>query len=171
MARLKFGNESDQLLEAEKHFDALVEYASSITDKPAIVPHPDKDKEFQIQPDAFVLDNYLNGDFCNKLIDAYRYAKSVYGSSVLIKPHLSEEQLLRWYTGAPARNAKCMFIHNSVFINYNGDIIPCQFFKKCVFGNIKKDNLKKVWESDRYRKFREFISHEKPKICMRCCKN
>ena len=115
---------------------------------------------FDASVSAFLLNDHL-----------YDFISKSYKDFVLIKPYLNKKQLSKWYLKIPARNPKCMFITNSVFINSNGDIMPCQFFPNHPLGNIKQDSLESVWTSDNYRKFREFISSRKPTICMRCCKN
>ncbi|MFC1709772.1 radical SAM/SPASM domain-containing protein [Candidatus Omnitrophota bacterium] len=129
-----------------------------------------KKGDFDLCPSVFV-----NGEtFAQKFVsDIARLNEDICRSrkNVYLKPYLNQAQLRDWYCGLPRRNHKCGFITHSVFINYNGDILPCQFFEGCVLGNIKRESLKDVWLSERYKKLRQTINASRSGICMRCCKN
>jgi len=50
------------------------------------------------------------------------------------------------------------------WIDFNGDIIPCCHPRRMVLGNINKDDIMKIWNSDKYQRLR---SGKEP-ICSRC---
>ena len=126
--------------------------------------------DFDLTPAIFVNDQSFQESFVRELV---RFRKEISGLAmpVYMKPYLSDQQMQDWYLGLPQRDHECRFITHSVFINYNGDIIPCQFLTRCVLGNIKKDSLKDIWRSKLYQKLRRTIKEICPKVCMRCCKN
>ena len=125
---------------------------------------------FDLTPAAFIEEKSFPESFVRRLVRLRKEISSL-TIPVHMKPCLSDQQIRDWYQGIPRRDPECRFIAHSVFINYNGDIIPCQFFTKCILGNIKKDSLKDVWNSEAYRRLRMTIKKNCPKNCMRCCKN
>lgn len=131
----------------------------------------DSKDRFCFSPSTFIRDDYFDQRFIDDLIEVYKNICKTYGDFIFIKPYLNKIQLINWYSTIPYRFPKCFFIAHSVFINYNGDIIPCQFFPHCVLGNIKQDSLESVWLSVSYRRLRESIKNIRPIICKRCCKN
>ncbi|MDP8298421.1 MAG: radical SAM protein [Candidatus Tantalella remota] len=89
----------------------------------------------------------------------------------IFKPHLGREELGRWYTEAISRNAGCSFIRHSAFIDHRGNVLPCQYFPKCVLGNLRESSFTSIWNSKEYRKARRSIAAAVPPVCSRCCKN
>ena len=127
--------------------------------------------DFDFSPSVFVKDDYFGEGFIGSLLDVYREIRRNYKKFVLIKPYLTEKQLRHWYGAGLSGRLGCFFTGLSVFINYNGDIIPCQFLTNCKLGNIRSDSLKRVWKSDIYKTLRKSITSVKPAVCRRCCKN
>jgi len=121
-------------------------------------------------PSVYIIDEEFNQKFVTDLITLHRDIRRNL-HRVYMKPYLSQAQMQDWYCGLPQLRHKCSFITHSVFINYNGDILPCQFFTNCIVGNIKKDSLAALWPSERYQGVRKTITTLLPSICMRCCKN
>jgi MoaA/NifB/PqqE/SkfB family radical SAM enzyme len=130
----------------------------------------DAQEAFNLCPAAFINDESFDQKFITGLICLNQYIRGRF-RNVHLKPYLRQAQLRDWYSSSPQRNRNCSFITHSLFINYNGDILPCQFFAECVLGNIKNDSLEAVWASERYRELRKTIRTSCPSICMRCCKN
>lgn len=74
--------------------------------------------------------------------------------------------------------SECARVKNSLYIICNGEILPCcalnqrnirEEIEKYSFGNIYKNNIAKIWNSDRYKKFRNaIIAGKMPKICEGC---
>ncbi|MFH1208621.1 MAG: radical SAM protein [Candidatus Omnitrophota bacterium] len=126
--------------------------------------------DFDLTPTIFIDDQSFQERFVQELV---RLRKEIlrFAIPVRIKPYLTDQQIQDWYLSLPQRDHECRFITHSVFVNYNGDIIPCQFLTHCVLGNIKKDSLEDVWHSELYQKLRRTIKKTHLKVCMRCCKN
>jgi len=124
-----------------------------------------------LSPSTFIRDDYFSREFVEEITKIYEDISSTYKGFVFIKPHLTKQQLADWYGGVPRRSPRCFFISHSLFVNYNGDIIPCQFFPHCTLGNIKDNNLKEVWSSRHYKDLRAMVTEKRPAVCMRCCKN
>jgi MoaA/NifB/PqqE/SkfB family radical SAM enzyme len=57
---------------------------------------------------------------------------------------------------------------NMLFLDYNGDIIPCSFIRMSM-GNILTDNIDDVWNSKKFKEFRRsaFIGKMLP-VCKNC---
>ncbi|MBU1044835.1 MAG: radical SAM protein [Candidatus Omnitrophica bacterium] len=96
--------------------------------------------------------------------------KQKYGSFVIFKPYMTDHERSRWFEQGFKFNRKCMFVRHSVFIRPNGDIIPCQFFSNYKLGNIKTDDLSRVWQEEKRKKFTKILNKEILPGCMRCCK-
>ncbi len=143
------------------NFMTPAEYARSI---PFIVNGLD------LKPEIFLLEKNLPEGFINKVLHLRRLLQYA-DLPVYMKPHLTDEQMRDWYSDNPLRKNHCRFISHSVFINHNGDILPCQFLTCCVFGNIRKDSLEVIWHSKSYQQFRKMIKEEPLKVCGRCCKS
>jgi len=128
-------------------------------------------KHFNFSPSTFISEGFFDQVFTNDLVRMHKNISHDYRDFVYFKPHLNKRQLVNWYCSLPHRYHKCIFITHSLFINYNGDIIPCQFFLSCKLGNIKKDSLEQIWRCKSYKILRKIINKERPPVCMRCCKN
>lgn len=66
---------------------------------------------------------------------------------------------------------KCDYIFEEITINVDGSVVPCcrDINNKYVFGNIFKQNLKEIWNSEKFINFRKIVLSEKKKIDI--CKN
>lgn len=128
-------------------------------------------KSPDFNPSIFIRNSHFDHKFVIDLISVYKDIQKTFKNFVYVKPYLSEAQVMNWYGAVPCRASRCFFIAHSVFINYNGDVIPCQFFKESVLGNIKKDTLESIWNSQEYRALRKNINSKKSIVCLRCCKN
>ncbi|MFB0560339.1 MAG: SPASM domain-containing protein, partial [Candidatus Lokiarchaeia archaeon] len=70
----------------------------------------------------------------------------------------------------PHNRNKCIAPWIAPFIQPNSDVIPCDGVD-ITMGNLKKESLKKIWNNEKYKRFRKNIqkcgiSHP---ICKRCC--
>ena len=84
-------------------------------------------------------------------------------------PVLSDEEMRAWYTEPFRTHRKCYFIWHSFFLNPDGEIFPCQFMHYRL-GNIRRDGLRDVWNSDRFARFRRVLRQGLLPGCSRCCK-
>jgi len=95
---------------------------------------------------------------------------SKYANFVLFKPYLRKDEIKGWYRKGFIIKRDCFFIKHSLFIKHDGDIIPCQFFSNYKLGNIKKDDLVKVWNGPKRRFFSSKLKKGLLPGCIRCCK-
>jgi radical SAM protein with 4Fe4S-binding SPASM domain len=68
--------------------------------------------------------------------------------------------------------SSCEYLHNHLYINVNGDVIPCCDYsldKSYTFGNIFKKSLSEIWNSTKFEDFRRTIHTNKDKL--KHCKN
>jgi radical SAM protein with 4Fe4S-binding SPASM domain len=65
---------------------------------------------------------------------------------------------------------RCVSIFQAVEIDSNGDVSPCRDYHDYVVGNIREATVTELWNSPKYREFRQSISKEGPMpVCSRCC--
>ncbi len=66
-----------------------------------------------------------------------------------------------------ARGGKhCLRVYNYVYINQKGEVTPCCALPIWAVGNLLKDDLAKIWRSEKFNKFRQ---HEfQRNICGKC---
>ena len=93
-----------------------------------------------------------------------------YGKFVFIKPHLSKEEIDRWYSEGYISNRRCFFLWRSLFIDPQGDVFPCQTYSKMVIGNVLQEPLLELWNSPRFRSMRRELRKGLLPACARCCK-
>jgi len=125
---------------------------------------------FDLRPGTFVAEQAPGPAFAEDLLRERRRVLSAFGGFVMFKPRLNEAQIRKWYTGAPGGGKGCSFLAHSAVVNYNGDILPCQFLRGCVLGNIIEDDLGEVWRSARYAELRRILGRGEEAVCFRCCK-
>ena len=78
----------------------------------------------------------------------------------------SELNMIKDYYKNRKIDFKCFANVRTLFISSNGDVKLCQYTQP--IGNIKEDNIKKIWLSERANKQRKFIKECK-KICQFDC--
>ena len=84
-------------------------------------------------------------------------------------PVLSDEEMRSWYTEPFRTHRRCYFIWHSFFLNPDGEIFPCQFMHYRL-GNIRRDDLRDIWNSERFARFRRVLRQGLLPGCSRCCK-
>lgn len=76
------------------------------------------------------------------------------------------------YYGNIRKKGKLLFCEDisSLRIDYQGNATFCSFFHQN-FGNIKKNSLREIWNSDKIKNFRyNLVSNNLVPACDRCCK-
>ncbi len=74
---------------------------------------------------------------------------------------------------------KCLRALTTIFVSVEGYVLPCslltqrkdyfELIKKENFGNVFKQSIRKIWNNDKYTKFRKDIKKGIiPRICIRC---
>jgi len=91
---------------------------------------------------------------------------------VLFLPDIKPDDIEKYYADPafPYNKNRCVFPWFVLFIQPNGDIIPCDEVE-VKMGNAKLERLNRIWNGDNYRRFRsEIIKHGiSHPICGRCC--
>jgi len=64
----------------------------------------------------------------------------------------------------------CEWMNNRIFITFDGEILPCcmKQDRKMSFGNIYKDSINNIWDSDKINMSRQFKSAGSYRICADC---
>jgi radical SAM protein with 4Fe4S-binding SPASM domain len=115
----------------------------------------------------------------NKAIDFNSVRKQVeeikrnkYKILVLFLPDIKPNDIEKYNTdGAfPYNKNKCLAPWIVPFIQPNGDVLPCDEVD-VVVGNVKLQGLRKIWNNEKYIKFRNDIQKFgiSQAICQRCC--
>jgi len=68
----------------------------------------------------------------------------------------------------------CYMPWHNCYITWEGDVVPCCYYydKQVCFGNVLREGFEKIWNNDKYKKFRE--AHSKSRdmpICQTCRNN
>ena len=63
----------------------------------------------------------------------------------------------------PPLDLPCLIPTSALVITVNGNIVPCfeDYFEKNVMGNIAEQDLLSIWNSDRYKQFRDDLKNRK----------
>jgi len=99
--------------------------------------------------------------------------KKMKHKAVRFMPDLSDDNLLYWYSD-PLRikndNRKCSFPWINANITPGGAVMPLLSCSNVIFGNIKQDVFKTVWNNQGFRNFRLRV-HKAGKFpaCFSCC--
>ncbi len=64
---------------------------------------------------------------------------------------------------------QCENISKSLWIEPNGDVIPCSAFPDFVAGNINQEDFFTIWNGDKFSNFRSALNKKLFPICYRCC--
>ena len=83
-------------------------------------------------------------------------------------PHIKLEELHHYYNSLDYEFKKiCYTPWRKLMVTPTGDIGPCVHYP---LGNIKRDKFEKLWNSARYKKFRNTIKKKGLfSSCVRCC--
>ena len=110
----------------------------------------------------------------NHQIEEIRTRSSSTGRTpVVFIPHITGLENLRSYY-LDHENLfgfdRCVSIYQAVEVDSNGDVSPCRDYHDYVVGNIKHATVSELWNSPRYRRFRQSISKDGlMPVCSRCC--
>lgn len=65
----------------------------------------------------------------------------------------------------------CEALKNTMEIQPNGDVVPCSFLNVPI-GNVRKNNLKEIWQSEKANELRNlFESNKDNEKCLKCKNN
>ena len=89
------------------------------------------------------------------------------GSKENMEVSIFDENLLSF-------SRQCVWPWESSYISKTGDVVPCCIIgdeKVVSFGNIKNSSFKEIWNSEKYKSFRQDIKNNKiPDYCKNCYK-
>ncbi|MFH1139013.1 MAG: SPASM domain-containing protein [Pseudomonadota bacterium] len=91
--------------------------------------------------------------------------------ATLVPPLNGRDEIRTYYTDHAdfLGYRQCVSIFQTPEINSNGDVSPCRDYHDFVVGNIKDAPLTELWNSFRYRLFRDSAAREGPMpVCSRC---
>lgn len=74
----------------------------------------------------------------------------------------------KWFEMSGVKK-RCPFPYIEMEISARGDVTPCHTMYDLVLGNIYKENIKDIWNSEKYKKCRTMISNKLLPICPTCC--
>ena len=116
---------------------------------------------------TLVLEAPFSTEFAEKVARTGKYLKNKFGKSLLVKPSLTDLEIMEWYTSEEKAPDECDFTANSAVINSRGDVVPCQFFPGMSYGNIRDEKFTGIWARSRTPGQRRI---PRSVVCNRCCK-
>ena len=100
--------------------------------------------------------------------------RTKYSKPVFIHPKLSRDEISRYYTDLTVKKgSRCLVAWNSIIIKANGDVMFCpdEWMNDFRLGNIRNDEIDKMWNGEKAAKFREELYNRRMfPACARCCK-
>lgn len=109
---------------------------------------------------------FYSGQFYNlnilpakeELIKFLNILKEKKGGNVFIKIPVFSNSLFN----------RCIYPWVATTISPYGDVYPCTLTDKIKIGNVKKESLMNIWNSEGYRKLRKSLFNKKLRICNEC---
>ena len=92
----------------------------------------------------------------------------------LLPPTYSPKNLSAYFSAnwneMTDKYANCSVPWYACEITANGDVAPCHIFYDLVVGNLYEQSFDEIWNSNKYRIFREYMKeHKLMSICPGCC--
>ena len=112
----------------------------------------------------------FSAGFAGRLSAELQGIRKAYPGFVMVKPDLSAQEIMSWYSGDFATKRRCLFPWHSVFVKPDGMVIPCQFLQDYSLGNIADGELKDIFNNNRMSEFRKLLRKGLFRSCSRCCK-
>ena len=109
-------------------------------------------------------------DFDKTVAVSLQKTSQHFGRFVSFKPILNQGELGTWYRHDEPLNRRCLFIWHSLFIDSQGNVIPCERYRGLKLGNIRQEPLLTIWNGPRYLAFRRLIRDGLLPACSRCDK-
>ena len=93
-----------------------------------------------------------------------------------LKSKLNYDFIMKYLKDAKKGNIEyqkepCYVPWYSTYITWEGDVLPCCYFydKQLCFGNVFKEDFKKIWNNKKYKNFRKSMSTiRKFRVCQTC---
>lgn len=123
-----------------------------------------------VRASTFLCQSAAVDGFAESLPRLLAEVRQRFGDFVYIKPALGKDEIRDWYTCGYTANRRCIFVWRSLFLDTEGNVIPCQHYMAMQLGNALREPLMEIWNSPRYRLFRQTIRRQLLPACARCCK-
>lgn len=174
---------STSLVDIYKHYqdkvDMCVFYPAWWIDQQSADAH-DKDFERRFGFAPTLHHGWIGGwtpDDYQALNEQFQELKSLSKGSgkppvVLIPDITGVDDLKDYYTNHSATFGynQCVSIFQVVEIDSNGDLSPCRDYHDYIVGNLKENTITELWNSDKYKKFRQsLVKDGLMPVCSRCC--
>ena len=122
----------------------------------------------------FAMPEHVHGVNIRALMDQIEKIKRIsseLGLRVRFVPNLTKAELVEYYgTDGFAIRKRCLSPWSRLIVDPYGEVYACRFIDYSV-GNIRSERIDKIWNNDRYRRFRKLLKKEGVfPICGRCCK-
>ena len=67
----------------------------------------------------------------------------------------------------------CLRPSNQLVVNWKGNVLLCcnDYYEKYVFGNVKDEPILKIWNNDKFKKYREILKMKGGRKKINICKN
>jgi radical SAM protein with 4Fe4S-binding SPASM domain len=161
------------------HVDLLVFYLSWWIDEKSATAH-EKDYERRFGQKPVLHRGWIGGwrptDYAQ--IDAQlselRARSARFGTppAIIIPSIQGVDNLRAYYTDHDNHFGfnRCISIHQAVELDSNGDMSPCRDYHDYIVGNVKERTVTELWNSERYRAFRQSLGADGlMPACTRCC--
>ncbi|MBI9097264.1 MAG: glycosyltransferase [Spirochaetaceae bacterium] len=106
------------------------------------------------------------------LIDNVESVRKKNNRTVRFFPYvLDSPEKIRLYFSNPKKltQKKCENIHSSLWVEPNGDVVPCSIFPNYTTGNIAHNTFDEIWNNTKYTEFRSHLDRDLFSICYKCC--
>lgn len=64
---------------------------------------------------------------------------------------------------------KCILLWASIMVSPYAEVLTCPMLDKYVMGDLRKEDLMKVWNNDKFKKVRSLVAERSLPICEDCC--
>jgi len=119
------------------------------------------------------LSSYIRGDtrFGDSPAEIARVLSALrrrYGSFLVLKPRLGDDEMRSWYTARHSMSRMCLFVWRSLFLDPAGNVIPCLNYMDTKLGNALREPLLEIWNGRSYRALRRAVRRSILPGCARC---
>lgn len=89
---------------------------------------------------------------------------------VVVAPPGAEQHPEAYYAphAPPFHGQTCRAIYRELWILPNGDVVPCTHMHDLVMGNVREAGAMAVWNSTKFRRFRQYLAQGPLPACVRC---
>jgi molybdenum cofactor biosynthesis enzyme MoaA len=114
--------------------------------------------------------NPLTNESITKLKELMKIINEKYSGYVSFVPKLNIDQIDEYYLNSSTKplHKQCPNLYNTMRIKSDGSVMTCGWIYNKI-GDITKDTLENIWDSDEINRCRDIINTDNMDICKRCC--